>query len=120
MIALMWNVSTAIRGYLRYYMPTNIVLDLIRGRRGLKWGVPVALVLAPAYLYAASVAATVVNQGGPGWLNVLVLLFAWNAMKFAAMGAWSVCLVGSRFAIHQLRGVASRGQDGGVESPSEM
>lgn len=94
MIALMWNVSTAIRGYLRTYMPTNIVLDLIRTRRGLKWGVPVALVLAPTYLFSASVAVSVVKQGGPEWLNILVLLFAWNAMKFAAMGAWSVIQLG--------------------------
>ena len=92
MIALMWSLSPAVRGYLRYYMPTNIVLDLIRSRRGLKWGVPVALVLVPAYLYGASVAATIVKQGGPGWLNVLVLLSFWNSMKFAAMGVWSVAL----------------------------
>lgn len=92
MIALMWNVSTAIRGYLRCYMPTNIVLDLIRTRRGLKWGVPVALVLVPAYLYAASLAATIVEQGDARWLNLLVL-FAWDAMKFAAMSVWSVVLL---------------------------
>ena len=94
MIALMWNLSTAVRGYLRYYMPTNVLLDRIRTRRGLKWGVPVAFVLVPAYLYTASLAATVVKQGWPGWLNVFVLLFLWNAMKFAAMVAWSVARLG--------------------------
>lgn len=86
MIALMWNVSTALRGYLRYYMPTNILLDLIRTRRGLRWGIPATIALVPAYLYAASITTTLIERGGPGWLNVLVLLFIWNAMKFGWMG----------------------------------
>jgi hypothetical protein len=32
-----------------------------------------------------SVCATIVTDGGPGWLNVLVFLFAWSALKFAAL-----------------------------------
>jgi len=43
----MWNLSAAIRGYMRFYMPTNIAIDLLRTRRGLKWAVPVALVAVP-------------------------------------------------------------------------
>ena len=85
MIAVMWDASTAIRGYLRYYMPTNVVLEMLRTRRRLKWAVPAALVLVPAYLYAVSLVATIIERGGPGWLNVLVMLFFWNALKFAAM-----------------------------------
>jgi hypothetical protein len=89
-IALMWNLSTAIRRYLRTFMPSNIAIDLLRTRRGLKWAVPAALVLLPAYLFPAVLAASAVEHGGPGWLNVLVLLFAWNAMKFAWMGVLSL------------------------------
>lgn len=93
MIALMWNVSTAIRYYVRRYMPTNILLDLIRTRPGLKWGIPAALVLVPAYLYAASLATTVIGRGGPGWLNILVLLLIWNALKLIAMVPVSLVLL---------------------------
>jgi len=81
----MWNLSTAIRGYLRFYMPTNIAIDLLRTPRGLKWAVPVALAAVPVYLFAMSFCATIVERGGPGWLNVLVILFFWNAMKFGWM-----------------------------------
>jgi hypothetical protein len=56
---------------------------------GLKWAVPVAFVATPAYLFAMSVCATVVDRGGPGYLNVLVLLFAWNAIKFGVAGVLS-------------------------------
>jgi hypothetical protein len=89
MLTLMWNLSAAIRGILRFYMPTNIAIDLLRTPRGLKWAVPVALVAVPAYLFAMSICATRVADGGPGWLNVLVILFFWNAMKFAWMAVLS-------------------------------
>jgi hypothetical protein len=87
MISLVWSLSVAIRRYLCSYMPTNVAIDLLRTRRGLKWAVPAALVAVPAYLFAAAMASSAVDHGGPGWLNMLVLLCAWNAMKFAASGA---------------------------------
>ena len=83
MLALLWNLSAAIRGYLRFYMPTNRALDWLRTPRGLKWAVPVAAVVTPAYLYAMSVAAVIAAWPGLGWMNVLVILFLWNALKFA-------------------------------------
>ena len=89
MIALMWNVSVAIRRYLGMYIPTSIAIDLLRTRRGLKWAVPAALVAVPAYLFAAAMASSAVDHGGPGWLNILVLLCGWNATKFAALAALS-------------------------------
>jgi hypothetical protein len=33
-----------------------------------------------------SICATIVGRGGPGWLNLLVILFFWNAAKFALAG----------------------------------
>ena len=90
MLALLWNVSAAIRGYLRFYMPTNRALDWLRTPPGLKWAIPVALVATPSYVYAMSTAAIVAQRPGLGYLNVLVLLFVWNAMKFAVMGVLSL------------------------------
>lgn len=90
MLALLWNLSAAIRGHLRYYMPTNRALDWLRTPRGLKWAVPAAVVLTPAYLFAMSVAVLFAQRPGLGYLNLLVLLFAWNTLKFAVMGVLSV------------------------------
>lgn len=92
MIRQLWNTSIHARGFLRRYMPTNILLDAIRNRRGLKWGVP-AMLLAGPYLLAASVCTTLIAHGGPGWLNLLVLLFLWNMMKFVVVGPVSVTLL---------------------------
>lgn len=92
MIRLLWAASLRARHFLRRYMPTNILLDLIHTRRGLKWGIPAMLLAAP-YLLAANFCTHRLADGGPGWLNLLALLFIWNAMKFAFMGPISLVLL---------------------------
>ena len=92
MIRQLWTLSVHTRAFLRRYMPTNILLNAIRTRRGLKWGVP-AMLLAVPYLLAASTFTTLIADGGPGWLNFLVLLCLWNTMKFIIMGPVSLILL---------------------------
>ena len=89
MLSLSFRLAAAIRGYLAFYMPTNRAIDWLRSPRGLKWAIPVALVATPAYLFAMSVCAVIIQRGGPGYLNVLVMLFAWNALKFVVIGMLS-------------------------------
>jgi hypothetical protein len=83
MLALLWNLSAAIRGYLRFYMPTNRALDWLRTPRGLKWAIPVTLVAVLGYLGAMAICVQLAARPGLSSLNVLVLLFFWNAAKFA-------------------------------------
>ncbi|WP_313624286.1 MULTISPECIES: sulfate permease [Microbacterium] len=85
MIRQLWALSAHTRSYLRRYMPTNVALDAIRTRRGLKWGIP-AMLLAVPYFLAATYCTGLIEDGGPGWFHVLVLLFCWNALKFVIMG----------------------------------
>lgn len=92
MIRQLWILSVHTRAFLRRYMPTNILLDAIRTRRGLKWGVPAMLLAAP-YLLAASTFTTVIADGGHGWLKLLILLCIWNTMKFVIMGPVSMILL---------------------------
>lgn len=92
MFRLLWAASVSTRYYLRRYMPTNVALDAIRTRRGLKWGVP-AMLLAVPYLLAASICTSLIADGGPGWLNLLVFLFIWNALKSLIMGPVSLVLL---------------------------
>lgn len=87
MLGLFIHLAAAIRGYLAFYMPTNRAVDWLRSPQGLKWAVPAAIVVVPAYLMAMSVCMTVIERGGPGYLSVLVMLFAWNALKFAVVAA---------------------------------
>lgn len=93
MFSLFWNLSAALNGYMRFYMPANRAIDWLRTPRGLKWAIPVGVVAIPSYLFAMSVCVTIVERGGSAYLNVLVFLFAWNGMKFALMALISPLMV---------------------------
>ncbi|MGD9959014.1 hypothetical protein [Nocardioides sp.] len=80
------RLAAAIHGYCAFYMPTNRAVWWLRSPRGLKWAIPVALVATLSYLSAMSVCMAIIERGGPGYLNVLVMLFAWNAIKFTVAG----------------------------------
>jgi hypothetical protein len=58
--------------------------------------IPVALVAAPTYLGLTALAIELAARPGRGWLNVLVFLFFWNAMKFALMAVLSLPLLAGR------------------------
>lgn len=73
-------------------MPSNIMLDRIRTRRGLLWGAP-AMMLALPYLAVAYWCNTLIEDGGPGWLNIIVLLGIWNAFKMLAIGPISLLML---------------------------
>lgn len=96
------SVALSARGHgVLRYAPTNPLLNAIRTRRGLKWGMPATLLAVP-YLYAAAICTTIINDDGPGWLHLLVLLLVWDALKFVWIGPTSVALlVRARFAARQ-------------------
>lgn len=92
MIRLIWTLGAHTRYYLRRYMPTNRLLDAIRRRPNLKWGIPAMLLAAP-YLLIASICTNALADGAPGWLHLVVLWAVWNAMKFITMGPVSLILL---------------------------
>src|SRR5215212_10292549 len=86
MIALTWKLCAAAHRYAQAYLPTNVLVRRLRTPRNLKWATPTATMLIPSYLGAAWLMTTLLAYGGPGWLNLLVLLLVWNAVKFTAFG----------------------------------
>jgi len=91
MSRLIWAASVRAHAILRY-APTNLLIAAIRTRRGLRWGLPAMLLTVP-YWFVASWCVTTIENGGPRWLNALVLLAAWNMMKFVLMGPVSLTLL---------------------------
>ena len=85
MFQLLIAFVSRIYAFFQRCMPTNILIRATHTRRGLKWGVP-AMLLAVVYIVIAAVLAQWVAGGGPGWINALVLLCLWNALKFAVNG----------------------------------
>ncbi len=88
-----YKLCSAVAWYLRVYAPTNIALDFFRSRRGLKWALPASLMLTAAYWGAGHAVTTLIENGGPGWLNLLAALCGWNGLKFAMLGIWSPILL---------------------------
>ncbi len=92
MIRLLFAASIAVHDFLRRWMPTNVIRDLIRTRRGLKWGVP-AMLLAVPYFAIAYWLTTLLANGAPGWLNLLVLVCVWSGFKMLWLGPISIVLL---------------------------
>lgn len=89
MLRLIWAISVHLRTLMRQCMPTNIALDALRLRRGLKWGIPAMLIAIP-YLYAASLLTSLIDSGAPRWLFGVTILLVWDALKFIVMGPVSL------------------------------
>ncbi len=84
MFQLLIVFVSRIYAFFQRTMPTNILIRATRTRRGLKWGVP-AMLLAVVYIVIAAALAQWV-AGAPSWINVLVLVCLWNALKFVVNG----------------------------------
>lgn len=89
MFRLLWMLSARVRAFMRRYMPTNVLLDAIRTRRGLKWGIP-AMGLGVFYLLAGRWCFSLLQGGAPEWLYMVMVLLGWNGLKFIAIGPVSV------------------------------
>lgn len=93
MFRLIWALSVRVRYFLRRYMPTNILIDTIRYRRGAhKWGIP-AMLLAVPYLLIAATSAELANNDGLGWLHLVVLWACWTTLKLIWLGPVSVIVL---------------------------
>ncbi|WP_174843224.1 sulfate permease [Cryobacterium glaciale] len=118
MFGLILGVTARVHYALRGLMPTNILLDALRTRRGLKWGVP-AMLLAVPYALAAVLCTGLAEDGGSGWFNLLALLFAWNALKFLVAGPLTLMrllwLLGGEANARRRAARALRGEGVGLE-----
>ncbi len=92
LIRTLWTLSVRTRSFLRRWMPTNILLDRLRTRRGLKWGVP-AMGLGIAYFLVAAASITLIYGGWSPWLYLVFALSLWNALKFLLFGPISLLLL---------------------------
>ncbi|MEE6286256.1 hypothetical protein V2J52_01140 [Georgenia sp. MJ173] len=92
LLSRLWNASIHTRVFLRRWMPTNILLDRLRSRRGLRWGVP-AMLLGVVYFLIAATCTGLIEQGWSEWLYLAFFWALWNGLKFLLFGPWSVVLL---------------------------
>lgn len=113
MFQLLIAFVSRIYAFFQRTMPTNVILRATHTRRGLKWGVA-AMLLAVVYVVIAAALAQWVAGSAPGWINLLVLVCIWNALKFVVNGP--VTLV----RLVRVRAIERRYSDAGVESNETM
>ncbi|QBE47666.1 sulfate permease [Leucobacter triazinivorans] len=101
MFRLIWIISIYVRSFMRRFIPTNIALDALRTRRGLKWGVP-AMLLAIPYCFVAAYVTALIDDGATNCLYLVVLVCIWNAFKFVLNGIVCMGLL-ARVRVHERR-----------------
>lgn len=71
--------------YLQVYAPSNVLIRSVRSARP-RWQTALALVaLATILLVATHAVALAVERSAPGWLNLIVLVLVWDAIKVACL-----------------------------------
>ena len=81
-VSLLVLVGTAVYSWSQTF-PTNRLVRRLRRRPTLRSG-GLAAALAAGYFAVAVLCVRVVESGGPGWLNLVVLLTCWNGLKLGA------------------------------------
>jgi hypothetical protein len=96
MLAVFWNFSAALHDYMRCYMPTNRAIDWLRTPARLRWAIPSRSWRPRPTCTPCALALVSSSAVAPGYLNVLLLLFAWNAIKFACTAVIApICMLRS-------------------------
>lgn len=79
-------VVAHVYAYLQLYAPSNLLVARVR-RSPPRWGIAVLLLgLAYGLIWASHHLSMAIQHGAPGWLNLVVLILAWDSVKFALLG----------------------------------
>ena len=83
--AASWALSSRLYGLVQRFAPSNIVIRRVHTRTGIKWGTLVGLAGVLVYGLLMVATGTIVRDGGPGWVNLFVLVGFWNTVRFAVL-----------------------------------
>ncbi len=99
---LLVHLGAALYGWSQT-LPTNRLVQRLRRRPTLRSG-GLAAALAAGYFAVGVLCVRVVESGGPGWLNLVVLLTCWNGLKLTGSAIRAI-IMGAR-----PRSVSGRGR----------
>lgn len=88
LILLAMRPAAAVYRWCQRWLPSNILVRRVRTRRGLRWGMPLAL-LGLVYFIAGVGCVGAVELGGPGWWYVGVAVCWWTALKLVGHGLYA-------------------------------
>lgn len=67
--------------YLVLYAPSNVLIRRVRATAPALRTAAAMLAVTSSLIVALSVVSDALAAGGPGWLNLVVLVLAWDAIK---------------------------------------
>ena len=74
------------RGYLVLYAPSNVLIRRVREAAPALSTAAAMLAVASSLIVAMKVVSDAIAAGAPGWLNMVVLVLAWDAIKIGCLG----------------------------------
>lgn len=96
------RLAEAAHRYLDVYAPTNILIRTLRDPGRQRVVFLASTVFAVSYGLLGTWLTSIINSGGPGWLNPLALLCAWNTIKLGWFALASAVDTTSRTICHML------------------
>jgi len=84
MIRLCFTLATHAYWWLHYHAPSNRMVAQAAARPSLAWA-GVSLLLSILLLGLAAGVSMIVQQGGPGWLNLVVLWLVLDGVKMGCL-----------------------------------
>lgn len=82
--------------YLLLYAPSNVLVRRVRAATPALSTAAAMLAVASSLIVALKVASDAVAAGSPGWLNLVVLVLAWDAVKLSWCAVGVALQVASR------------------------
>jgi hypothetical protein len=76
-----------VHGLVQSFAPSNVLIGQVRGSQPTLRSAVVLFVLAALLGCLAHAVCAALRTGAPGWLNLLVLVLLWDAIKFALLAA---------------------------------
>lgn len=81
--AASWLISARIHRLFQRFAPSNIVIRRVHTRDAIRWAPLTGLAGVTVYGLLLVATVAVVHRGGPGWVNLIVVVAFWDAAKFA-------------------------------------
>ncbi len=88
--AASWALSSRLYGLAQRFCPSNIILRRVHTRTGIKWGPLAGLAGIVVYGLLMLACSTIVRDGGPGWVNLFLIVGFWNTCRFTFLIPTSV------------------------------
>lgn len=85
-VGLGFGLVGAVLAFCQTWMPTNHLVRWIYTDRGLKWGIPIAVVLVPVYYQLGHLVQARIEDGGSSWWWVALAWAVINCLKFISVG----------------------------------